>query len=301
VNLLDKLSDQNLVIYLFHGVVEESNYSVRNYTRKHLVKSFFAKFIKELKACGHPMSMAEVAEHHQARKPYPPKSFAITFDDGFENNYSVAAPILKELNVPATFYITTGFIEKNGMSWIDRIEYCLENTSAGELKFSWDNKAYPFRTPAEKIRILRYLRNHVKNDSSIQVDDLVSQIFDQCKLPEVQSNQDPLDLKMNWQQVRELSEDSCFIVGGHSHRHAILSFLEPEELKSEIGTSLDLLKNNGVKTQHYSYPEGMRHCYSEQVIQVLKEYGIVCCPTAEEGVNQPSDDLFHLKRVNVVP
>ena len=56
----------------------------------------------------------------------PRNAYAITFDDGFENNYSLAAPILDDFNLPATFYFSTDFIENNSMSWIDKIEYCVE-------------------------------------------------------------------------------------------------------------------------------------------------------------------------------
>ena len=42
------------------------------------------------------------------------------------NNYSIAAPILNDLKIPATFYFSTDFVENNTMSWIDKIEYCFE-------------------------------------------------------------------------------------------------------------------------------------------------------------------------------
>lgn len=37
-------------------------------------------------------------------------TLSITFDDGYNNNFYVAAPILRKLNLPATFFVTTGFI-----------------------------------------------------------------------------------------------------------------------------------------------------------------------------------------------
>jgi peptidoglycan/xylan/chitin deacetylase (PgdA/CDA1 family) len=37
-------------------------------------------------------------------------TLSITFDDGYRNNHDVAAPILRRLNLPATFFVTTGFV-----------------------------------------------------------------------------------------------------------------------------------------------------------------------------------------------
>lgn len=47
-------------------------------------------------------------------------SLSITFDDGYRNNYQVAAPILRRLNLPATFFVTTGFIGTDAVPPWDR-------------------------------------------------------------------------------------------------------------------------------------------------------------------------------------
>ena len=52
--------------------------------------------------------------------------------------------------------------------------------------------------------------------------------------------------------------------------------------------------------KHYSYPEGLEDCYSDRVINVLKQHGIICAPSAIHGKNCIGDDLFHLKRIMVV-
>ena len=105
---------------------------------------------------------------------------------------------------------------------------------------------------------------------------------------------------MTWAQVRALADDPLFSIGGHSHTHAILPFLSPRALESEIATSLKLLRMHlPERVEHYSYPEGLAHCYSDRVIDVLRAQGVRCCPTAEPGVNAPGADLFRLKRVMV--
>ena len=133
----DQLRQDELAIFLFHGVLRENRYAVRNYTRKHIDQQDFATFVRHLRERGTPLSLDDVVEHHKTGTPFPPYAFAITFDDGFENNASVAAPILDDLNIPATFYVTTDFIASNRMSWIDRIEWALESVNIVSLGFPW--------------------------------------------------------------------------------------------------------------------------------------------------------------------
>lgn len=301
IHLVDRVGPRSVAIYLFHGVVKDSPYAVRNYTRKHLIESEFSNFLKALKRKGVPLSMDEVVEIKSQGKPYPDKSFAITFDDGFENNLSVAAPILSDLAIPATFYVSTDLVDQNHMSWIDRIELILEKKPRGQLAFSWaPDKTWEFGSAEEKITILKHLRSHVKRDASIDTDRLVAEIYRQLDEKCIDKSNDPLDLKLNWDQVRQLHDDPNFIVGGHSHHHVNLAFLNDNELNYEIETSLSLLQEKGgFRATHYAYPEGLAHCYSQRVIDVLKGNGIVCSPTAIDGTNLVSEDLFHLKRIFV--
>ncbi|MSO93928.1 MAG: hypothetical protein EXQ86_11095 [Rhodospirillales bacterium] len=293
-----KLADDGLCIFLFHGVVERSPYQVRNYTRKHLEKNAFARVLRSLQARGVPVSLELVIQHHQTGTPLPPRAFAITFDDGFENNLTVAAPVLDDFGIPATFYMTTDFIERNRMSWTDRIEWAIEQVSAATLRLPWGTRA--FKTAAEARAVLDEIRGHAKQDRSIDPNVLATDIQRQLGFPETWSSDDPLDRKLDWRQVKQLAADPLFTVGGHSHSHAILSFLAPEALDREIDESCRLLDEKaGLAPRHYSYPEGLAHCYSDLVIARLKAKGVVCCPTAEPGLNDHRTDLFRLLRINV--
>jgi len=301
MNLSERLSKDRLAIFLFHGVVDESNYAVRNYTNKHIGREVFCQMMRELKENGRAVSMDEVVGYWEAGEKLPGRSFAITFDDGFENNYLVAAPILKDLEVPATFYVATDFIENNSMSWIDRIEYCLDQTGKGCLTFIWDGSEHRFRTNEDKILILDRIRARVKSDRSVDPDIVASDVFAQCGMDEIESNNGPLDSKMSWEQVRELSGHGNFTVGGHSHTHKILSYLEAEKLDFEVKTSINLLKEKaGIEPRHYSYPEGLEQCFSDDVAAFLEGFGVRCCPTAVDGINDLHDSLFKLKRITVV-
>jgi peptidoglycan/xylan/chitin deacetylase (PgdA/CDA1 family) len=57
--------------------------------------------MKYLKAHCTVLSMDEIVELKNSNTPYPSNAVAITFDDGFRNNFTVAAPVLNEFNLPA--------------------------------------------------------------------------------------------------------------------------------------------------------------------------------------------------------
>lgn len=301
----DRLHKDELAIYLFHGVVDSGAYKVRNYNRKHLTAEEFTGIIESLSESGTPLSLDQVIALQREGRPFPANAFAVTFDDGFENNLTVAAPILARHGVPATFYVTTDFIDSNRMSWIDRIEWAFEAALADgrtmSVRLPWADALVTPADPTGVIEVLKDIRAHVKTEPDLDADSLATDLQHQLGLDETWSGDDPLDRKMTWDQVRALDSHDLFRVGGHSHEHGILAFLPPDRLASELDLSLDLLdRKAGIGPTHYSYPEGLAHCYSDAVIDALKARGVVCCPTAEDGVNPPGTDLFRLKRIMVM-
>lgn len=300
MNYTEFLTDNTYAIYLLHGVHKNAETKVRNYTRKHIPDTDFIAFLKTLlEAGGTPVSMDDIVNAKIEGRALPPKSFAITFDDGFENNLTVAAPILESLNIPATYYITTDFIDQNRMSWIDRIELVVEESPVEKLSLPWGEES--FKNIEEKRRFLDNVRLHVKTTPSLNPDEIATQIQNQLGFDEIWSSTHPLDQKLNWSQVKELSKIQGSTIGGHTHTHPIMSYLNDNDLSYEIDHSLILLKEKGQlrHINHYSYPEGLEHCYNQKVIDALKQRNIVCSPSAIHGINDKKVDLFNLLRVTV--
>ena len=299
-DLVGKLAPRTLTIFLLHGVTDKAHHRVLNYTGKHVDAQFFEAFLQEVCAIGRAVGMDEVVEIRKKNLPYPDYSFVFTFDDGFANNYEVAAPLLRKHGANAAFYITTGWTGINGLSWIDKIELCFEHCASGAVRLPWLGKATHFDSPRERIAVLQAIRKHVKNSPTLDLEAFVDDVFAQCGMSPVDTSDHPLHRKMSWQQIGEIGSDPLFCVGGHTHTHAVMSYLEAESLQDEIDFSLALLAEKaGVGPEHYSYPEGQRHCYNDRVIQALRKSGVVCCPTAIEGTNNGSESLFDLKRVLV--
>lgn len=293
------LSDESFSIFLFHGVIENRSESIRNYNNKHILDIDFYRLLEGLCDIGVPVSMNQVIDFCNGKK-IPKKSFAITFDDGFENNLKTAEPILRYFNIPATIYVATEFINKNLMSWIDRIEFAFEQISSFDLNLPWQNFKN-VNSFSLKKKVLDEIRDIVKKDKKINQSNLADDIQKQLGLQLTYSNNSELDKKLDWGELKKLSNDTNFIIGGHTHNHSIMSYLNNEALEYEISQSLKCIETNlSIKTIHYSYPEGLEYCYNENVIRKLKEYGILCAPSAEYGTNKINADPFKLKRINVV-
>jgi peptidoglycan/xylan/chitin deacetylase (PgdA/CDA1 family) len=294
------LSEDGYAIFLFHGVIRKNTHPIRNYTRKHITGDRFRDVLSDLAARGAPVSMPDIASAQAGGPDLPLRAFAVTFDDGFRNNFSIAAPVLEEMGIPATFYITTNFIDKDSPSWIDRIEDAVERRESFSVRLPSCGIDGSYGTREERVRLLDSIRECVKTRRDLDPYRFAEDFCNALGVPEFTPDPD-LDRKMTWDEVRELSGEPLFTIGGHGHTHRILEYLSEEDLENEIGTCLGNLEDRiGEPVRHFSYPEGQAFCYSDRVISMLRKSGIVCSPTAEPGVNHPGESLFRLKRITVV-
>ena len=299
LNINKNLKQNKQTIFLFHGVIPKHKNKIRNYNRKHISKDDFYKFLKKIKKIGNSISMDELHNFYVNNIKLPKFAYCITFDDGFYNNYKYAAPILDDLKIKSTFYICSDFVQKNRMSWIDRIEAVVENLDSGSIKIN--NTEISFvNSKKSKIQFLEYIRKIIKS----------SKIYDPIKFADNFQNKmlnitfdqsnDILDKKMTIKQIKSINQNKLFTIGGHSHKHKIFSQMTLDEVKNDITKSLNFFKKNfNSEIRHYSYPEGQKDSFSNREINILKKKKILCCPNAVHGFNTHKTNLFNLYRVFV--
>lgn len=295
----EQLRDDAIAIFLFHGVIAGPHEGVRNYTRKHLTLDAFTEIATSLRGEGTPLAIDAALGVLAGRTPLPEGGFVISFDDGFRNNLTLAAPVLERLELPAVFYVTTGFVAGNGASWTDLVEFAVENAAVTELLPPWRSEVVPIGTREQKIAFLDDMRAVVKSRRNIDPYAFADELAEAAGAPPFAP--DPaLDAKLTPGELHALAAHPLFDVGGHGHTHRILGHLDTPSLEDELSTSIDLLETwLGAPLRHYSYPEGLAHSYSERVIDLLRARGIVSAPTAEPGTNPVGTDPFHLRRITV--
>jgi len=295
---LPRLSNDGVAILLFHGVIPDTTYAVRNYTGKHISARSFEMVLQKLADSGNPVSMDEVARHVAGVERCRPRSFAVTFDDGFRNNLTIAAPILRQLGIPTTFYVTADFIDNDASSWVDRIEAAVEHTPLQSIRGPMPvSNLYPLSDTRQRIAFMSEVRRMAKADLSLDLDTFADELVAQLIGDSTITREDLLDSKLSWHEVRMLATDDLFTIGGHGTTHRILGFLSDDESTVEIDQSLLRLRDEvAPATLHYSYPEGFPGSYTEREALRLADWKSATAVTTTPGYVSPGDAALELNR-----
>jgi len=103
VNVMGRFRGRSAAILMYHSVMENPR-SAELFLGEigHSLRVFRSQ-MELLADKYHPVSLEQIQNFVLGNTELPPRSVAVTFDDGYQDNYEVAAPILKQVGVPATF------------------------------------------------------------------------------------------------------------------------------------------------------------------------------------------------------
>ncbi len=220
---------------------------------------------------------------------------AVTFDDGYLDNFEIAAPILAEHGVPATIFVTYDAIETGQFGW-DAFDRTILNFPAAKLDLNdWGLGEYTLGSQAHREQAVVALHRQLKQ----QADSLKRQVVDHVvsKYGDESSAERTM---MNWDEVRQLAQDDLFTIGAHTVTHPILSRVSHDHAVHEIMDCKNLLEDKlGRSVDFLAYPNGGKEDINDDVISIVKksEYSAAC--TTISGVNMPGDYAFMLKRIDV--
>jgi peptidoglycan/xylan/chitin deacetylase (PgdA/CDA1 family) len=197
---------------------------------------------------------------------------ALTFDDGFRDNLTLALPILRKHGVPATIYVPSGAPDRNLDPWPWRLEKAIREHR--ELSFDWlDLPRYlSLETWAEKQAAFRMLTLYVHRN--IPANRQVAEML----LPKARVSDEALIAEQfaSWDELRELASDPLITIGGHGLTHASLRDLEEDHAMAEIRDGkARLTAQLGVPVLHFAYPYGERSNFGPREITLAARAGFV--------------------------
>jgi peptidoglycan/xylan/chitin deacetylase (PgdA/CDA1 family) len=205
----------------------------------------------------------------------PRNSVAITFDDGYLDNYQQALPILKRHDCKATFFVATSFVSERRVYWWDRAAYVVKHSPRSVLELHYPTYLRVELEPDRGHAIYRLLR-FVK-DSSYSLD--LQRFLDELSRATGVVWTRDLELEfaerllMTWDHVRALRA-AGMDVQSHTRTHRILQTLSPSELSAELlGSRQDLQRELGEPARAIAYPVGKPLGASSPIRAALQQAG----------------------------
>ncbi len=218
---------------------------------------------------------------------------AITFDDGWLDNYTNALPILREYRVPATVFIPLGMIGTNKRFWFHEIWEIVRQVSgtsreqraiqhfAQEIS-EWKGQALDVDSVCDLIGWL-------KHRSADQLDEVVARAYDTLEL-----RQNPTRYLVNWDQIGEMGAQGIRF-GSHGLYHYILPRIACDLKTKEVRGSYALLQGLNTPISHvFCYPNSDLDAES---IACVKEAGYMGAVGGSLGYVGPRSHPFVLNRI----
>ena len=273
-------------ILVYHHVNDERVPFVRSVPVK-----VFAKQMKILHRYFNVLPLEELVER-VALKDVPPNAVAITFDDGYQDNYGNAFPILKQFSLPATIFLATGVLDNKTVLWHDQVFDLFRRIITKSITI--DGKEYPFSKVSEKrIALNTFLRN-IRLCNPQERDKRIRQLAIDMQVKETKRIRKRM---LSWQEIREMSRYNISF-GAHTVTHPILTRIPNAAVEYEIITSRESIeKQLQIPIRLFAYPNGSCDDFSGTVKEILKKAGFLCAVTTLWGNNFCYTDPFELQRV----
>lgn len=207
-------------------------------------------------------------------------SVVITFDDGYLDNYSIAYPMLRALQIPAIFFICTGMIWERKLRWWDILAYLIKKCRKSSIVV----KDQEYMLQNNRLEIIADIQLQMKQFPMEQIHNYIQLISEACEInlpsEEIQDRE-----LMTRNQIREMATHQMTI-GSHTHTHQALSSLDDNMQQSEFIVSKQLLEqviSQPVKS--ISYPFGLYQYIPLSIQETARKCGYQLGFTSNFGVN----------------
>lgn len=229
------------------------------------------------------------------------REMAITFDDGYLDNYTHAYPILKKYGLPATIFITTGYIGSNRLFWWDKLALTLK--AARDKKINWQTLPSSLFTDELKGLLskaatqgtsLTSLTNYLKSIGAKSREEVIGYL--DKNIPNKDSLSPPPRLFLSWEEINEM-RDNGVSFGSHTNTHPVLTEIPAERAREEIIVSKQILEESiGRKVSAFAYPDG---CLNDEVKKIVEDAGYGYALQTGRYLNVYDNDRFAIPRKKI--
>jgi peptidoglycan/xylan/chitin deacetylase (PgdA/CDA1 family)/CelD/BcsL family acetyltransferase involved in cellulose biosynthesis len=224
----------------------------------------------------------------------PANVVAITFDDGYRDNYEIAFPVLQRYRLPATIFLTTGSLDSGEPLWFEVLAGALKNTSREFLDLEIElPRRFWLRSVEERLRANGQLFTLLRSLPDDERQRRLSMI-----LKELASHGEALHTRtmLTWDHVRHMKTRGIDF-GGHTVTHPYLSRLTRDRVAWEISECKRRIEEEvQAPVTHFAYPNGREEDFASWNKDVLRNAGYQAAVTTLWGMNFPTTDRLELRR-----
>jgi len=248
------------VILLYHGVSSDGGGG--------LTASAFERHIRVLRR---HFEFVDPRDVNRSRRRTDRLRIALTFDDGFRNNATVVAPILRQYDLPALFFVSSRHATPGRYLWFSYLRALEQFYPDDHLVFRnvrLDLSAAERSRSIERLsRMLLAMTPHPAAMYAA-IDD---------ELPRLESFVDGRQIDdcyagMTSDQIVELAADPRFSIGGHTVDHPLLTRCAPSEARRQVHDNAIWIESlTGRRCDAFAYPGGD---YNDAIVRVCQSAGI---------------------------
>lgn len=232
--------------------------------------------------------------------------FAVTFDDGYVDNLTVATPLLAAHGVPATVFVASGLIGSGRAYWWDRLAEAVlgapglpdhVNLSIPGWEFTWRDGDLPAagvacRKARERLHMALWSRLRLLADEQRE-----AALEELVQLPGVSSAVEPTARPMDADELRRLAAHGHVSIGAHTLTHPVLPALGREEKVRQVEACTSQCRDlTGTTPRVFAYPYGDLDAESVEVVRAAG-YAMAC--STREDLVWEGDDPLQLPRIAV--
>ena len=298
LSLASRFAPRSAVILTYHSVVEEPEKTNHIFggsrSRVH-----FEQQMKVVADEFNAVTIDDVEKFCSTGAPLPPRAVAVTFDDGFADNYDVAMPVLERYGVPATFYVMVDAVQNGVVPWYCRLRYAFHQTARVEWKDPENQQALRLSSPEERqIALGRAWDIGATLTGSVQ-EDFIQRVEKSLDTKPVNA---PHGFMMTWDQVRSMRK-AGHTVGAHTLSHPNVAQVSAADARSEIVGSKKRIEHElGESVEHFSYPHpALNPQWSKQTLNITREAGFKTAVLTTCGPVRQGDEPLSLKRIYTTP
>ena len=265
---------KNLLGLCYHGVIGDEAPWDDPRARIAVSATQFELQMKELHSHWKPISLAELDECFQSGRPIPKNSVFVSFDDGFLNNLTIAAPILRRYEIPATVFLTTGLIGTENTIWPLELLERVVQWNGDELPAieSLPNTHVPKDAMSRREFAMKIV-DHCKTLPVVECQKIVERFRKKSEFRLAHRWQEELYRMLDWNSVRTLLD--CGVeIGAHTVSHCNLAQITVLDAEEELRQSKqEIEKNLGNDCYSLAYPFGDPGAFNDSVVETARNLG----------------------------